>query len=718
KINRSHSYERHSGRTNRSQSTTVHNFLPPSWFASSTSSPYIHTKDTIASSASVKMARISRANAQASAIMDLAPPQSCEATEDHHVQTDPTDLPKRKRGRPRKILESASSPPTSSSSVVALSDDPIMTSDPDSTSAAPVKDNSNDDALTIPILANNRLVRVLKSVSCALPPPAPHLASVAAASQAIPSASATAAHTPAPTTPPPPPTTTASAPTQTKTPATPSTPATAAPNPVSSDLAPAEHVSRSPTVESDWSLDPNFMVARESAECEPMVIEPNPAHVAAIPTISPGFEHPSASTPCSNQSASKCPKKQRSSAIMWHPKMLDALMKSAVKNIREGRRKATGLPRETWASIALDVADASPDSKGKDITWEKCQTKMESLRKKWKLHCRLIKTPGFSKCPITGAVVGPEHLWLEEQKKDPKVREFRINPPTNIAELAIVFDNLREFDLPGPVSLNHAQPSAVFAAPPAPNDNNVTTHNLVSRKKRKDNNNHEPSTPSKRAATKSSPQRNPQAASRSPINRTEPNNPTQATERPGQGPANPQQQQNIQNIQNIPEPNIPQPTIPIPSIPEQLNSPHPNIPPHTIPPQPPQTPYSQGPDIPTNIPQYHTPSQPISHPYGPYPAAQPPYPPHLHPQSSIPYNYPPITPATTSTTQSVLERASRQLLRNFRHRQGWTRMDTVKALEMLEMPGKADVFVGLDGDVEVQEDWLRMVLGRGLGEEV
>jgi hypothetical protein len=101
---------------------------------------------------------------------------------------------------------------------------------------------------------------------------------------------------------------------------------------------------------------------------------------------------------------------------MWNPEMLDALMKSAVKNIREGKRKATGLPRETWADIARDVAYASPGPKGQHITWEKCQTKMESLRKKWKLHCRLMKTPGFSKCPITGAVVGPEHLWLEEQK--------------------------------------------------------------------------------------------------------------------------------------------------------------------------------------------------------------------------------------------------------------------------------------------------------------
>ncbi|CCX30436.1 Protein of unknown function [Pyronema omphalodes CBS 100304] len=732
------------------------------------------------------MARVSRANAQASAIVASSPPRFCEATED---RDDPTDPPKRKRGRPRKIpLEPLLSPLTSVSPAVDLSEN-IVKSDLESTptpvkdinlgldpTSAPVKDNNDESP--VPALADN-LARVLQSVSRALPPPAAHPDPVAATPPSIPSAPtpaptkspATPATPATPTTPAATPATATLTPAPTQSSATPTTPAIAAPTPASSHPTPVEDVSRSPTVERDWSSDSNFMVARDSVESETVVVQQQPSYVVAVPTISSRVEHLPAPTSSSSQ-PSYYQRKQRSSAILWSPEMIDALMMSAVKNIREGKRKATGLPRETWADIARDVAYASPGHKRQHITWEKCQTKMESLRKKWKLHCRLMKTPGFSKCPRTGAVVGPEHLWLEEQKKDPKVREFRIHPPTNVPELAIVFDNLREYDLPGPISMTHAKPSpAVLAPSPATNTNNIATPNMINHQNKRKDSDHDPPIPAKRVATDASLQRDIYAANRLPINGVELNNLNQAPERAEQAQValeGVHVQQQYSSGSNTPQPNMPTPNMPqrsdSPRKIAQHNIPPQNITPqhmpHNMPLQAPQMPYPHGPGH-TNMPPTpqilygYGPGQNMSHAhmgphaYGPNMsphnmAPQTPQMPYPHGSNmsqqpsqmqfgyppNMPYVYgtgpnilqqPPSTPiqapapATalqpTEAAASVLERASAQLMKNFKYRCGWSRLNTMKALEMLEQSRKADIFVGLSGDVDMQDDWLRMQLG-------
>jgi hypothetical protein len=85
--------------------------------------------------------------------------------------------------------------------------------------------------------------------------------------------------------------------------------------------------------------------------------------------------------------------------------------------------------------------------------------------------------------------------------------------------------------------------------------------------------------------------------------------------------------------------------------------------------------------------------------------------PQQPPSTPIQAPTPAAAPQPAEAAASVLERASAQLMKNFKHRYGWSRLNTMKALEMLEQRRKANVFVGLSGDVEMQDDWLRMQLG-------
>ena len=74
------------------------------------------------------------------------------------------------------------------------------------------------------------------------------------------------------------------------------------------------------------------------------------------------------------------PRKQCACSIDWSPEMTTVLLRELVQVIRNGKRSDNGFKMEVWNSIAKAVRFSS--GHGALLTGEKCQGKLEGLKKK------------------------------------------------------------------------------------------------------------------------------------------------------------------------------------------------------------------------------------------------------------------------------------------------------------------------------------------------
>ena len=131
-------------------------------------------------------------------------------------------------------------------------------------------------------------------------------------------------------------------------------------------------------------------------------------------------------------------RKPRGRSVEWTPEMTTVLLRELVQAIRAGKRSDNGFKIEVWNTIAQRVQTVST---GEIIlTGEKCQTKLETLRRKWKIWNRLKGLSGFGCDPVTGVVTAPDEVWEMEIKKQAGIREFRDRPMANATELTEIFE--------------------------------------------------------------------------------------------------------------------------------------------------------------------------------------------------------------------------------------------------------------------------------------
>ena len=134
-------------------------------------------------------------------------------------------------------------------------------------------------------------------------------------------------------------------------------------------------------------------------------------------------------------------RKQRAHPIDWSPEMTTVLLRELVQAIRNGKRSDNGFKMEVWNSIAEAVRITS--GHGSLLTGEKCQGKLEGLKKKWKIWIRLKAMSGFGFDPISGAVTAPDEVWDTEISKQSAIREFRDRSMANIIELEEILDSFQ-----------------------------------------------------------------------------------------------------------------------------------------------------------------------------------------------------------------------------------------------------------------------------------
>lgn len=75
-----------------------------------------------------------------------------------------------------------------------------------------------------------------------------------------------------------------------------------------------------------------------------------------------------------------------------------------------GKRSDNGFKAEVWREICgvvVRMGGGPLDS----LTGEKCQFKLENLKKKYGIWTRLRKMSGWGCDPISGALTAPEEVW-------------------------------------------------------------------------------------------------------------------------------------------------------------------------------------------------------------------------------------------------------------------------------------------------------------------
>ena len=164
------------------------------------------------------------------------------------------------------------------------------------------------------------------------------------------------------------------------------------------------------------------------------------------------------------------PRKPRGQTVDWSAEMTTVLVRELVQAIRSGKRSDNGFKMEVWNSVSEAVCAIA----GKEIplTGEKCQAKLENLKRKWKVWIRLKEMSGFGYDTLTGAVTAPDDVWETEIQEQPAIREFRDRPIGNIAELGEIFEGVQAtgrhaiyprfgqtesitIDSPSPTTLSH-----------------------------------------------------------------------------------------------------------------------------------------------------------------------------------------------------------------------------------------------------------------------
>jgi len=77
--------------------------------------------------------------------------------------------------------------------------------------------------------------------------------------------------------------------------------------------------------------------------------------------------------------------------------------------IRSGKRSDNGFKIEVWNSVSEAVRCIAGSEV--PLTREKCQAKLEGLKKKWKVWIRLKEMSGFGLDPLSGGITAPDEVW-------------------------------------------------------------------------------------------------------------------------------------------------------------------------------------------------------------------------------------------------------------------------------------------------------------------
>ena len=105
-------------------------------------------------------------------------------------------------------------------------------------------------------------------------------------------------------------------------------------------------------------------------------------------------------------------RKSRGPSVKWTAEMTTVLVREVVKAVRSGKRSDGGFKTDVWNEISLVVLRRC--APGEPLTGDKCQGKLENLRKKWNIWVRLKTLSGFGWDEERGIVTAPEEVWAVE----------------------------------------------------------------------------------------------------------------------------------------------------------------------------------------------------------------------------------------------------------------------------------------------------------------
>jgi hypothetical protein len=99
--------------------------------------------------------------------------------------------------------------------------------------------------------------------------------------------------------------------------------------------------------------------------------------------------------------------------VKWSPEMTTVMLRSLVLQIRAGKRLDNGFKAEVWNTVAQAVLSYD-DSQRDILTGDRCQGKLDALKKKYDAWKRLQSLSGFGWDAERGVVTAPDSVWDAE----------------------------------------------------------------------------------------------------------------------------------------------------------------------------------------------------------------------------------------------------------------------------------------------------------------
>ncbi|RPA72193.1 hypothetical protein BJ508DRAFT_335268 [Ascobolus immersus RN42] len=125
--------------------------------------------------------------------------------------------------------------------------------------------------------------------------------------------------------------------------------------------------------------------------------------------------------------------------LMWTPYMTTILMKACVARLRE--RSDNGFKKKTWNDIVEAVREFGKVPKRDQdlVNGDRCQGKVENLKKDFDLWDHLRHNSGWEIDPITGILSGPPEQWAKEIANNARAAIFQTEPLPNQKEMEEYF---------------------------------------------------------------------------------------------------------------------------------------------------------------------------------------------------------------------------------------------------------------------------------------
>jgi hypothetical protein len=93
--------------------------------------------------------------------------------------------------------------------------------------------------------------------------------------------------------------------------------------------------------------------------------------------------------------------------------MTTVLVREVLKAVHAGKRSDNGFKMEVWNEICSAVHRVAPEE---PLSGDKCQGRLETLRKKWNVWCRLRGLSGLGWDAARGVYTAPDWYWEQEIK--------------------------------------------------------------------------------------------------------------------------------------------------------------------------------------------------------------------------------------------------------------------------------------------------------------